>query len=78
MSIGIVERFDLRRRTGAVLLGKQHAVVARRVERRAEVHEIDALIRDMLPQDGEVVGVEVVRIWYAVESRWTQFPATRT
>ena len=51
----VVERLNLRRREFAGRLAKEHVVGRVGVERRIEIDQIDALVRHMLAQDGEVV-----------------------
>ena len=54
----VVERLNLRRREFAARLAEEHVVGGVRVERRVEVDEVNALARDMLAQDRQVVAEE--------------------
>jgi exosome complex RNA-binding protein Rrp42 (RNase PH superfamily) len=49
---------DLRCGVCAVTLGEQDVVIGVRVEGGIEVHEIDALVRDVLFEHVEVVPIE--------------------
>ena len=62
----VVERLNLRRRLGAILLGEQDVVRRVRVEWRIEVDEVHGLIGDVTPQDIEVVAVVEGVVGHAV------------
>ena len=55
---GVLEGLDLRVGAVAGLRLEQDVVIGVRVERRVEVDEVDALARDMLAQNVEIVAVE--------------------
>ncbi len=54
----VVKCFNLRVRFRAALVLEQHVVRTIRVERRIEIDQVNAFIRDMLAQDGQIVAVE--------------------
>ena len=55
---GVLERLDLRIAAAAGLELEQHVVIGVRVERRIEVDQIDAVARDVIAQDIEIVAIE--------------------
>jgi hypothetical protein len=55
---GVLEGFDLGLGVLPGLVPKQHRVAAVGVERRIQVDEVYALVRDVLSHDGKVVSIE--------------------
>src|SRR5439155_10201332 len=52
-----LEGHDLRGGAGAVAFGKEHVVILSAIERRVEIDQVNRLVINVLPQDGQVVAV---------------------
>src|SRR3546814_5625023 len=64
---GILERLDLRVAVRAFGRFEQHVVIGVRIERRVEIDQINAAIRDMFAQDVEIVP-EIERAGHAANT----------